>query len=256
MRIYDDDLKIFLMESLRRVPYLTKLKDEILVEITYNMNPMIKEKGFVLYRSDEDEETMVTDEMIVIFDGSIEVYTMMDTGTEFSIEILPTGSILNPNNFLCNRKHSVNFRCLANCLLYFIKIDTLEDIAIQYKDFIKELVKYRGYADSNKSRDQLPLDYIMGNPNYFDQNDKPLRDRDSKRMHEIMFALKNAVIYNLLKNRRDRKIKNLKQILEEYIKKKNKLKEAKRRRKKELRELPLEEKLEKLIDDDKVLTQD
>ena len=71
-----------------------------------------------------------------------------------------------------------------------------------------------------------------------------------------MFALKNAVIYNLMKNRRDRKVKNLKQILEEYIKRKNKLKEAKRQRKKEFNVLTLEEKLDKLIDDDKVLTQD
>jgi hypothetical protein len=71
-----------------------------------------------------------------------------------------------------------------------------------------------------------------------------------------MFALKNAVMYNLIKLRKDRKVKNLKQILEEYIKKKNKLKESKRKRKKELMNLTLEEKLEKLIDDDKILTQD
>ena len=171
------------MESLRRVPFLAKLKDEILVEITYNMQPMIKEKGHILYRSDEDEETMVTDEMVIIFDGSIEVYTMMDTGTEFSIEILTTGSIINPLNFLSNRRHAVNYRCLANCLLYYIKIEALEDIALNYKDFVKELFKYRGYSESNKSRDQMPLDYIKGNPNYFDRDDKPLRERDSKRMH-------------------------------------------------------------------------
>ncbi len=75
-------------------------------------------------------------------------------------------------------------------------------------------------------------------------------------MHEILFALKNAVVFNLLKLRKDRKVKNLKDILEEYIKRKNKIKEAKRDRKKKLSTLTLEEKLEKLIDDDKILTQD
>lgn len=40
-----------------------------------------------------------------------------------------------------------------------------------------------------------------------------------------MFAFKNSVIYNLLKNRKDRKVKNLRKILEEFIRKKNKQKE-------------------------------
>ena len=40
------------MESLRRVPYMSKLKDEILVEVTYNMQPQIREKGYILYRPD------------------------------------------------------------------------------------------------------------------------------------------------------------------------------------------------------------
>ena len=40
-----------------------------------------------------------------------------------------------------------------------------------------------------------------------------------------MFALKNAVMYNLIQQKRDRKVKNLKDILQEYIKKKGKLKE-------------------------------
>ena len=73
---------------------------------------------------------MVRDELVIIFDGSIEIYTMMDAGSEFSLEILPTGSIINPNNFLTERKHSVNYRCLANCLLYHLKLDQLEEIAI------------------------------------------------------------------------------------------------------------------------------
>ena len=70
-----------------------------------------------------------------------------------------------------------------------------------------------------------------------------------------MFALKNSVVYYLLKNRKDRKVKNLKKILEEFIAKKNKQKEMQRIKKRELESLDLDEKLEKLIDDDKVLTE-
>ena len=140
--------------------------------------------------------------------------------------------------------------------MYYIKIDALEDIALSYNAFLRDLFKFKGYADANKSRDQNPLDYIKGNPTFFGLDDEPLGERESRKMHEVMFALKNAVMFNLIKIRKDKKVKNLKQILEEYIKKKNKLKEAKRVRKKQLAQLTLEEKLEKLIDDDKLLTQD
>ena len=70
-----------------------------------------------------------------------------------------------------------------------------------------------------------------------------------------MSSLKNAVIYNLLKNRKDRKVKNLRKILEEFIQKKNKQKEMQKKKKRELDALELDEKLERLIDDDKVLTE-
>ena len=148
----------------------------ILVHIAYNLAPYSKitEKGHILYKAEEDEELQTKDEMIIIFDGSIELFTVMDAGSEFPIEVLPTGSILNPNNFLCNRKHSVNYRCLANCTLYCIKYDDFAEIAYKYPDFYKEMLKFKALAESMKNRDQNPLDYIKGNPNFFGLDDKPL----------------------------------------------------------------------------------
>ena len=69
-----------------------------------------------------------------------------------------------------------------------------------------------------------------------------------------MFALKNSVIYYLLKQRKNRKVKNLKKILEEFIQNKNKQKEMQRKKKRLLDSLDLDEKLERLIDDDEILT--
>ena len=53
-------------------------------------------------------------------------------------------------------------------------------------------------------------------------HDKLHSTEDSKRIFYIMGALKNSVMYYLLKNRKDRKVKNLRKILEEFIAKKNK----------------------------------
>jgi len=40
------------------------------------------------------------DEMIIIYDGMVELYSTMDNGTEFAIEYLYKGSIINPNTFI------------------------------------------------------------------------------------------------------------------------------------------------------------
>ncbi len=53
-------------------------------------------------------------------------------------------------------------------------------------------------------------------------------------MLAILYSLKNSVVYYLLKNRKDRKVKNLKKILEEFIARKNKQKEMLRVKKREL----------------------
>lgn len=48
---------------------------------------------------------------------------------------------------------------------------------------------------------------------------------NADKIFKILNAFKNSVLYYMLKNRKDRKVKNLKKILEEYIAKKNKQKE-------------------------------
>ena len=83
VKIYDDDLKIFLTTSLRKIDYLKDVSDEILVELAYNCNADIKEKGSMLYNAEDDPEIQITDEIIIVFDGSIELYLVMDAGTEF-----------------------------------------------------------------------------------------------------------------------------------------------------------------------------
>ena len=52
VKVYDDDLKLFLVAALRRVDYLANVRDEILVQMAYSMNGDIKEKGHVFYDMD------------------------------------------------------------------------------------------------------------------------------------------------------------------------------------------------------------
>ena len=228
VKIYDDDLKLFLTATLRKIDYLSdhdKVPDEIIVQLAYACNAEIKEKGSMLYNMDEDPDEQINDEIIIVFDGSIELYLMMDAGTEFQLEIMPTGSILNAHNMLAKRKHSVNSRFTMNTTFYYLKYHKLVEVAQQYPSFANELLKQKGKAEAFSSRDQNPVDFIRGSHIYYDSQDRALDPEESQRVFVIMFALKNSVVYYLLKNRKDRKVKNLKKILEEFIQKKNKQKE-------------------------------
>ena len=234
MRLYDDDVKLFLTHCFRSIDYLRDTPQEILVNLAYLCNAEIKEKGSMLFNMDEDPDEQIVDEMIIVFDGSIELFLHMDAGTEFSLEILPTGSIINAHNFLSQRKHSINARMNTNTTFYYLKYAKIVEVAKMYPRFAKDLLREKGKSEALKSRDQNPVDYILGSKLYTDPNFKQHSPEVSDRMLEILFALKNSVVYYLLKNRKDRKVKNLKKILEEFISKKNKQKEMQRIKKREL----------------------
>ena len=112
-----------------------------------------------------------------------------------------------------------------------------------------------GKADALKNRDERPLDYIRGAINFVDLRDNVLNPRDSRHAFKIISSFKNSVIEVLLKNRRDRKVKNLRKILEEFINQAKKKKEFEKQQKRELDLLPLDEKLERLTMNENTLSE-
>ena len=106
-----------------------------------------------------------------------------------------------------------------------------------------------------KSREQDPIDFVKGSFVIRDEiRQRNLTLEDSTRAQKVMYIFKNSVIYYLLRNRKDRKNKNLRKILEEFVQRKNRQKEMQRQQKRLIENLPLDEKLEKMIGDDKILT--
>lgn len=174
-----------------------------------------KEKGSLLY--DSDLENQNNDELIIIFDGAVELYLTMDAGTEFPIDILTTGSILNPHNFLAKRRQATNVRFTKNTIFYFLTYAQLVSVARNYKEFSKVLLREKGKAEAMKSRDQNPMNYIVGFEHMNDIDGAPLDQKVRQKMIKAKIALKNSVVYMILKHRKDRKVKNLRKILEEFI---------------------------------------
>jgi len=77
----------------------------------------------------------------------------MDAGTEFRLELLTTGSVLNPHNMLVRRKHSINARFTTGTMFYYLKYDKLVKVARNYPNFAKTLLREKGKAEALKSRD-------------------------------------------------------------------------------------------------------
>ena len=209
VNIYDDDLKLFLTATLRKIDYLADVDEEIIVQLAYMCCPEIKEKGSMLYSMEEDPDEQINDEIIIVFDGSIELFLTMDTGTDFSLENLPTGSILNAHNCLAKRKHSINSRFTINTTFYYLKYHKIVEVAQKFPKFLHELQRQKGRAEVLAHREQDPLDFIRGIQVFEDARDKKYDEETSKKMLRIMLALKNSVVYYLLRNRKDRKVKNL-----------------------------------------------
>ena len=99
-----------------------------------------------------------------------------------------------------------------------------------------------------------PLDYFSGSPYLVDCNGIEHFGERKDKMIKALFALKNSSINLLLKNRRDTKLHNLKQILQEFISHKNKQKEMSREFKRELEAKPLEERLEIIAKEERICT--
>ena len=91
--------------------------------------------------------------MIVIFEGSVQLFITTDAGTEFPLETLPTGSIINPHNFLVDRKHSISGRFTLNTTFYYLTLERMTEIGYRYPEFGRELYKQKGQATAMMQRD-------------------------------------------------------------------------------------------------------
>ena len=65
-----------------------------------------------------ENQTLGTDELIIIFEGVIELYTTMDNGTDFPIEKLSKGSVLNLSSFIVVRSMPISARFVTNTTYY------------------------------------------------------------------------------------------------------------------------------------------
>ena len=142
------------------------------------------------------------DEMVIIFDGLVEIYILLEDGTEFNIETLSKGSIINPHQFINPRLLPFSARTLCNTTYYILRSNKFASIAQEYPKL--------GKIYNNVLASQLAIRDITDKSLDYSTPKSPLeRQRPARRMRAsklkrcktTLHMFKNAVIYYLNNNR-------------------------------------------------------
>ena len=95
MCLYDDSVRMFLLQTLREIDYLKESNHETLSTIVYSMKQEQFDVGTYIFKPGDISKCL-----IVIQNGLVELNTSMDNGTHFRIETIGRGVCMNYRTFL------------------------------------------------------------------------------------------------------------------------------------------------------------
>ena len=119
MSNYDDELRIFLINCLRKIEYLKddEVSDEILLHLAMIMKVKQQDKGALLFDS-KDDSNQEREQMCIIFEGQLNVSVNLDTGTNVILDFLGKGAVINANNCLAQRRIVSDVKCMTAVSYY------------------------------------------------------------------------------------------------------------------------------------------
>lgn len=88
-KLYSDAVSIFLRSCLRSLPYLKNVSEDVINSLIYSMREQVLEPEYHL-----QVDTDLTECLVLIFEGVIEVYTMIDN-QKVQMALLGRGSMVN-----------------------------------------------------------------------------------------------------------------------------------------------------------------
>jgi len=104
--LYDDPIKLFLEEHLKRIPYLQKVEQDTLHDVMFNFRQDTTDKGTYIFREGE-----TSNGVFIVKSGIVEILVRVE-GYELAVERLYRGSIINHNAFLIGDICDISARCI------------------------------------------------------------------------------------------------------------------------------------------------
>jgi len=168
---------------------------------------MTFEKGAHLFNVDD-----ICNYMLIITEGTVEITTMMDNGTEMVIERLMQGSSINGQAFLVQDNLDVVARCMTKTTLYMLETSKFFEVLSKYPES-SEKIQHEIVEQIGKRENAIALDYIPGKTTYLYKGEQ-MKDEDALHIQSLILKLKNAIMYYIVRGRELRKVPKLKDILE------------------------------------------
>ena len=138
MRTYTDDLTRILVDTLANIDYLRDIPRDVLTHLAFSMEALKLDTDQCLYH---EEDSYPYNKLAIILHGCVEIATTMDKGTEFPLEHLGAGGILNAHHFIVGRKACVSVRCLKATTFYTLSFQKLYEVSQIYPKLFKALTK-------------------------------------------------------------------------------------------------------------------
>jgi CRP-like cAMP-binding protein len=104
--LYDDPIKLFLEENLRRIPYFQQLQKDTFHDVMFNFRQDTTDKGTYIFKEGE-----TSNGLFIVKSGIVEILVRVE-GYELAIERLYRGSIINHNAFLIGDICDISARCI------------------------------------------------------------------------------------------------------------------------------------------------
>ena len=117
------------MQTLKKIDYLADIPDEVVAYIAMNMKVMRADKDEVITVEKNPNVRMPITEMRIIFSGKVCLQVEIDGKLECLVDCIGKGTILDANNFLCNRYHHVTAKAMSSVIYYYLEYPELVKIA-------------------------------------------------------------------------------------------------------------------------------
>lgn len=220
---YNDQLLVFLCQTLRDVPYLADAKEETILNLVLTMKQDYLEPGAIYFVPGDYQDCMT-----IIQDGQMNLVTELDTGTQMTVEVLRRGAVIGANKMLILDQNSVRAECISHVIIYTIERKIFTQLASRDSELMIKLIKYQDDLMQQEIHDNT-LDFVQIKREIILPTGKILRDAEAERASVLSLKLKNVILQMLHKARETRKVPKLKEILKQAIEQKNRVKVQKRK---------------------------
>jgi hypothetical protein len=199
------------LKNLQKIDYFQDIGDDALHDIVYSLQTAQFSQGDVLQEPGANATTL-----FFLQDGVIEISTKIENEHEFVLEKLFRGSVINYRTFFMEDSGKVFYRFGRKSICSTLDLGTINDILLKHRELKNKFLKYK--QKTILSQKTFPLDYIMKLPGHLRDPSVDLEAR--ARAFRLENILKNIVVQRLTDIRELKAKPSLKDMINDYLKRK------------------------------------